>query len=72
MRVPLDGCNVGLLAKAEPNELNREGAPILRDSGGKEINPFRFLSLGIMAYIGNDKAGTFRDTYTQRLAMEAH
>lgn len=32
-------------------------APVLKDSGGKAIRPFSFLSLGIMAYLGNDRAG---------------
>lgn len=49
---------LGLLTKAEPNSLSdMDQAPILKDSGGKAIRPFNFLSLGIMAYLGNDRAG---------------
>lgn len=55
----------GLLAKAEPGDLAQgemddagyQKVPVLRDAGGREIHPFRFLSLGIMAYLGNDRAG---------------
>ncbi|CAN8070426.1 unnamed protein product, partial [Agarophyton chilense] len=46
-----------LLTKAEANSFeNEEALPVLRDSGGKAVRPFSFLSLGIMAYLGNDRA----------------
>lgn len=47
----------GLLSRADLSQLDGADAPVLRDSGGRAANPFRFLSLGIMAYLGNDKAG---------------
>lgn len=46
----------GLIAKADARKLAGPEAPELRDSGGKTVNPFRFLSLGIMAYLGNERA----------------
>jgi hypothetical protein len=42
--------------------IDTRGAPMLRDSRDKELHPFRFLSLGIMAYIGNGKALVQVDT----------
>eukprot|EP00178_Gracilaria_changii_P021560 TRINITY_DN63_c2_g1_i3.p1 TRINITY_DN63_c2_g1~~TRINITY_DN63_c2_g1_i3.p1 ORF type:complete len:502 (-),score=111.30 TRINITY_DN63_c2_g1_i3:770-2275(-) len=48
-----------LISKAEANSYeNEEDIPVLRDSGGKQMKAFQFLSLGIMAYLGNDRAGT--------------
>lgn len=51
-------CDVGLLSKVETEGLDGDGADVLKlkDSGGKILHPFQFLSLGIMAYLGNDQA----------------
>lgn len=50
--------DLGLLSKAEVHGMCGEDAPVLRGSNGRVVNPFRFLSLGIMAYLGNERAGT--------------
>lgn len=52
----LDVCE-GLLSKADPETIDAIEGPVIRAGKGKRINPFRFLSLGIMAYLGNDRAG---------------
>lgn len=50
------GFHTGLLSKSELESLDLEKIPVLKESGGKILHPFRFLSLGIMAYLGNDQA----------------
>lgn len=43
-----------LLSKA--SNIRPPTAPVLRDDETRKINPFQFLSLGAMAYLGNDRA----------------
>lgn len=43
----------------DPESIDALEGPLMREREGKRINPFRFLSLGIMAYLGNDRAGKF-------------
>lgn len=43
-----------LLSKA--SRIEPPQAPVLRDDETRKINPFQFLSLGVMAYLGNDRA----------------
>lgn len=62
----------GLVSKVDHELLDGPEAPVLRESGGKTVNPFRFLSLGVMAYLGNDRAGklcSVVDRWTDVLVM---
>eukprot|EP00177_Eucheuma_denticulatum_P002705 GFKZ01004862.1.p1 GENE.GFKZ01004862.1~~GFKZ01004862.1.p1 ORF type:complete len:510 (+),score=43.72 GFKZ01004862.1:38-1567(+) len=45
-----------LLSRADLDQLDRVDGPVERGARGREMRGFRFLSLGIMAYLGNDRA----------------
>jgi NADH:ubiquinone reductase (non-electrogenic) len=49
------GAYIGRLVSKAIN-INGKDAPVLRDAEDKEVSPFHFLSLGAMAYLGNDRA----------------
>jgi NADH:ubiquinone reductase (non-electrogenic) len=49
------GAYIGRLVSKAIN-INGEGPPVLRDAEYKQVSPFHFLSLGAMAYLGNDRA----------------
>lgn len=55
-----DNFFVGLLSKADLHKLRTDEVVTLADSGGKQIREFNFLSLGIMAYLGDDRASKLR------------
>lgn len=55
------GAYIGRLLSKSKN-YDKPAAPVLRGAEDRELNPFRFLSLGAMAYLGNDNAIVQVDT----------
>lgn len=55
-----------LISKADSAGLNDVHGPLLRDGNGRRMSAFRFLSLGAMAYLGNDRAIVQVDTGGER------